>query len=200
MKKALLSVALVAGVAGLAQAQSVRVGIKAGATLAKITGDDVVQDYKNKVGLNAGVMMQFGLAPKNFIALQPEILYSQKGARTENGAVESKSTLHYIDVPVLLRINADGPFFELGPQVGFLVGVKNELQNGSGSVSGTDKSAYKTVDFGGVVGVGYQLRGGASIGVRYNMGFTPVYKDVAGTKTKQYNSAFQLQLGYIIGG
>lgn len=200
MKKALLSVAMVAGVAGLAQAQSVRVGIKAGATLAKITGDDVVADYKNKIGLNAGVMMQFGLAPKNLIALQPEILYSQKGARTENGAVESKLTLHYLDVPVLLRINADGPFFELGPQVGFLIAANNELKDGSGAIVGNDKSPYKTVDFGGVVGVGYQLRGGASIGVRYNMGLTPVYKDVAGNKIKQYNSAFQFQLGYMIGG
>ncbi|RPD46436.1 PorT family protein [Hymenobacter sediminis] len=199
MKKALLSAMLVAGVTGLVQAQSVRVGIKAGATLAKINGDDVVQDYKNKVGLNAGIMMQFGLEPKNFIALQPEILYSQKGARTENGADESKTTLHYIDVPVLLRINADGPFFELGPQVGVLAGVKYELKDGTGAVIGNDKSLYNTVDFGGVAGVGYQFRGGPSIGVRYNMGWASIYKDVAGIKTKQYNSAFQFQLGYMIG-
>ncbi|GAB2789946.1 porin family protein [Hymenobacter latericoloratus] len=199
MKKITLSLLLVAGATGLARAQSVQVGIKAGPTLATITGDDANDANKYKAGLNAGVALQFGLAPKNFIALQPEILYSMKGARTENGAVESKSTLHYIDVPVLLRINADGPFFELGPQVGFLVGVKNELKSGAGSVSGTDKSLYNTVDIGGVAGVGYQFGSGPSLGLRYNMGFTPIYKDVLGNRNKQFNSAFQLQLGYRIG-
>lgn len=199
MKKLSLSFLLVAGLAGLARAQSVQVGLKAGANLATISGDDANSNNKYKVGLNAGVALQFGLAPKNFIALQPELLYSMKGARTENGAAESTSTLHYLDIPVLLRINADGPFFELGPQVGFLLAVKNELKSGSASVSSTSKDLYRTVDLGAVAGIGYQFSGGPSIGIRYNLGLAPIYKDILGTKIKQYNSTFQFQLGYMIG-
>ncbi|GGG46870.1 porin family protein [Hymenobacter glacieicola] len=199
MKKVFFSLVLVAGVSGLAQAQSVQIGIKAGANLATISGDDADQNNKNRVGPIGGVAFQFGLAPKNFIALQPEILYSVKGTRTENGAVESKLTLHYLDIPVLLRINADGPFFELGPQVGVLVAAKNELRSGSSSISGTDKEPYNTVDLGGVAGVGYQFSSGPSIGIRYNQGFTPIYKDIAGNKVKAYNSVFQFQLGYLLG-
>ncbi|MBX0292853.1 PorT family protein [Hymenobacter sp. HSC-4F20] len=199
MKKLSFSLLLVAGLTGLARAQSVQAGLKAGANLATITGDDADNNNKYKVGLNAGVALQVGLAPKNFIALQPEILYSMKGARSENGAAEATSTLHYLEVPVLLRINADGPFFELGPQVGFLLAVKNELKSGSASVSSTSKDLYHTVDLGGVAGIGYQFSSGPSIGVRYNMGFAPLYKDILGTTIKQYNSAFQFQLGYRIG-
>ena len=51
-----------------------------------------------------------------------------------------------------------------------------------------------------MAGVGYQFGGGPSIGVRYHMGFTPIYKYVQGTKIKSYNSAFQFQLGYMFGG
>ena len=47
---------------------------------------------------------------------------------------------------------------------------------------------------------GYQFGSGPSLGIRYNMGFTPIYKDVLGNRIKQFNSAFQLQLGYRIGG
>ncbi|RYZ20828.1 MAG: penicillin-binding protein, partial [Sphingobacteriales bacterium] len=49
-----------------------------------------------------------------------------------------------LDVPLAFHINADGLFFELGPQVGFLLGAKQEF----GSTSVDIKNNLNTVDFG----------------------------------------------------
>ena len=190
MKKLLLAAALAAG-ATAAHAQSVSVGLKAGVSLANFVGKDV-DESKLKAGANAGVALELGLS--NGLALQPELLYSMKGARAEdqNLGIKYTTTLHYVDVPVLIKLNAGGPFFELGPQVGFLLGVKNTREQGTTTVSDTNKSAYKTTDVGAVVGVGYHFGSGPSIGVRYNPGLTRFQT----TERRVYNSAFMFQLGY----
>jgi len=47
------------------------------------------------------------------------------------------SRLYYIDVPVLARINAGGLFFDLGPQIGFLMAArqKDGIAGNAGSVT-----------------------------------------------------------------
>ena len=130
-----------------------------------------------------------------------------KGSRTEIQQANTTitNTLHYLDIPLLLKINADGPFFEFGPQIGFLLGAKNENKIGTVSVDDTNKDPYSTVDYGYVVGVGYQFSSGPSLGVRYNGGLNSLRSDdykgplpLIGEKT--YNSAFMFQLGYLFGG
>ena len=130
-----------------------------------------------------------------------------KGSRAEIQQLNSTTTntLHYLDIPLLLKINADGPFFEFGPQVGILLGSKNEFKSGTTSIENTDKAPYSNVDYGYVVGVGYQFSSGPSLGVRYNGGLNSLRSDdyrgplpLIGEKT--YNSAFMFQLGYLFGG
>ncbi|UOQ75814.1 PorT family protein [Hymenobacter sp. 5516J-16] len=199
MKKIFFSLALVAGVGGLVQAQSVQVGVKAGANLATVVGDDASDANESKVGLNAGVAFRFGLDAENQVALQPELLYSVKGTRSQDGKNKSDLTLHSLDIPVLLRLDAKGPFFELGPQLGFLLAVRSELSDGSSSVVGRNKDAYNKVSLGAVAGVGYQFSSGPSVGIRYNRDFSSVYEKIQGTQAQHFNSVFQFQLGYIFG-
>jgi hypothetical protein len=76
MKKVFLSAIAVCAF-GLANAQSVKFGVKAGVNIATL-GDAVADDVSMKVGFNAG-----GLAEIKFtdmIALQPEVLFSMQGA------------------------------------------------------------------------------------------------------------------------
>jgi hypothetical protein len=203
MKKAFLALALTLGVAGAAQAQSARFGVKAGASLTNVTGDGT-GDVKNLFGFHGGLIANLPI--NDAFSIQPELLYSMKGAKLEEsfGGYTGKLTsrLHYIDVPVLARVNAGGLFFELGPQIGFLVAAKQktEVSGGPGSGSSTDdiKDSVKGVDFGYAAGLGYQLSNGPGIGLRYNGGFTDTNKDSGSSAVR--NSAFQLYLSFMFGG
>lgn len=196
MKKLILSLGLLAGIASAAQAQEARFGVKAGINLANVTGSDV-KNNKNLVGAAVGVMGDFSLS--DLISLHPELLYSQKGVKLENGSATAQSRFSYLDVPLLLRVKADGLFFEAGPQVGFLIAEKDEVNiPGLGSSTSTSTNGTRKVDVGYIAGVGYQLPQGLELGVRYNGGISDLSDPSSGSKTR--NSVFQLQVGYLFGG
>ncbi|MGI4737231.1 MAG: porin family protein [Janthinobacterium lividum] len=201
MRKTILLLALGLGLSTAAQAQyrgrggNVSLGIKAGASLTDFVGADA-QDvnghkYGNRFGFHAGVFANIGFS--KLLAFQPEILYSQKGAKTDD--VDQRFRLHYVDVPLVFHVNTDGFFLEAGPQVGFLLAAKQEVGNTS-----ADINSYKTVDFGYVAGLGYQLKHGPGLGLRYNGAFTNFPQaNTAGSLTVQNrvrNSALQLYLTY----
>lgn len=199
MKKTILLLALAGGVSTAAQAQyrgrggNVSLGLKAGASLTNFVGEDA-KGFDNRFGFHAGAFANIGFT--KLFAFQPEVIYSQKGAHFANNG-DAGLRLHYIDVPLSFHVNTDGFFFEAGPQVGFLVAAKSEI----GSVTTDAKSALKTVDFGYLAGLGYQLKHGLGIGLRYNGAFSNAYKEVALSSGSVYqqrtrNSAFQLYVTY----
>ncbi len=203
MKKTILLLTLGLGLSTAAQAQyrgrggNVSLGIKAGASLTSFVGADTkvgsTSAYDYRFGFHAGVFANIGFA--KLFAFQPELLYSQKGARF-NGSSDNGYRLHYVDVPLAFHVNTDGFFFEAGPQVGFLLAAKQE----AGSVSVDTKNNYKSVDFGYLAGLGYQLKHGLGVGLRYNGAFTNVpISYTAGNVTvqrRERNSAFQLYATY----
>lgn len=204
MKKFVLLLTLGLGLSTAVQAQyrgrggNVSLGIKAGASLTSFVGADTKtaqgnSGYDYRFGFHAGVFANIGFA--KLFAFQPELLYSQKGANLRN-VTDVGTRLHYIDVPLAFHVNTDGFFFEAGPQVGFLVAAKSE----AGSVSADVKNNYKSVDFGYLAGLGYQLKHGLGVGLRYNGAFTNFPNSSAlGSVTVQprlRNSAFQLYATY----
>jgi hypothetical protein len=203
MKKTILFLSLGLGLSTAAQAQyrgrggNVSLGIKAGASLTNFVGADTkiggTNAFDYRYGFNAGVFANIGFA--KLFAFQPELLYSQKGAKLSNNS-DAGIRLHYVDVPLAFHVNTDGFFFEAGPQVGFLVAAKSE----AGSVSVDVKNNYKSVDFGYLAGLGYQLKHGLGVGLRYNGEFTNFPKSyTSGNVTvqpRQRNSAFQLYATY----
>lgn len=197
--------------AAAANAQETRFGVKAGANLANVSGGDL-SGNKNLVGLAAGVMADVSFS--DLISFHPELLYSQKGAKFEssgsfsgtNYTLTQETRTSYLDLPLLLRVKADGLFFEAGPQVGFLIGQKTESTesysgnggSGSSSSSSTSTTGLRKFDVGYIAGVGYQLPMGLEVGVRYNGGISDVNDPSGSSKTR--NSVFQFQLGYLFGG
>ena len=134
--------------------------------------------------------------------------------------VEQQRVLHYLDLPILTRINAGGLFFELGPQVSYLFGSKVKQQTTTKDASGnktkvdndgsfqdysgvkrgpSDKSDLSQFDIAGVAGIGYQTEGGLSLGLRYAQGFNSLIDTKgADNEPKAFNNAFTLQLGYLL--
>ena len=199
MKKTLFALALASGLTGAAQAQrsNVSLGLKAGASYSSLVGPQS-GNPDGLFGFHAGGFANIGIT--DLFAFQPEVIYSQKGAKFANVA-DAGPRFSYIDVPLSFHVNADGLFFEAGPQVGFLLSAK---QQDRGPVAIDIKPTTNPIDFGYLVGLGYQRKTGPGIGLRYNGGFTNLPKEqTVGNVTVQNkvrNSVFQLYLTYSFGG
>ncbi|GAB2463232.1 hypothetical protein GCM10011375_15310 [Hymenobacter qilianensis] len=206
MKKVFLSLLLTAGVASFSQAQGVKLGIRAGVNLANNAGNGVenfekAQDveFKSLIAPHGGITLNAPLSSDGFFSLQPELLYSQKGYRVDEDNIKYTSRTHYVDLPVLARINADGLIFEAGPQFGYLVGKKDKQEVARVTSEYDNIDDYNRFDIGYVAGVGYQFSSGPSVTVRYNGGLSSILKDVPDER-KTRNTVIQFSLGYVFGG
>lgn len=215
MKKTILSLAILAGAVGVANAQTgVKYGLKGGFNTSTFSGADS-NGSNYKVGFNAGAFLNFGVSD-NF-SVQPEFLYSQKGAAikdfpylTSTGGTNTngkyKSTLGYLDIPIMFRYNigedGKGLYIEVGPQGSFVLHRRDFVEDGSGNQIG---SSYTSTDdlnkvvIGYAGGIGYQITSGLGLNLRYNGDFSQVYKQNNGA-INVHNSVFQFQVGYAFGG
>ncbi|GAB3301087.1 porin family protein [Hymenobacter tenuis] len=218
MKKSLFAagalLAVVSFASSQALAQGVRLGIKGGANLSNLSGDLNNKDgYDNKLGFHGGVMLNADVTGDGFFSIQPEVLFSQKGFDYNESSAfgvyknTGSVTYNYIDVPVLLKINAGGLFFEAGPQYSYLLKVKDESTrtlNGNiiARTSGeADLDDVNRNEIGYAAGLGYQSEMGLLLGLRYNGSFTDFAKNDSyrnGELANARNSVFQLSLGYLI--
>jgi hypothetical protein len=159
----ILAIGVFAGALVLPQsaAADVRFGIKAGANVANVNGNfaDSLSDWKSTVGFCGGIFIELNFG--QVLTIQPEALYTMKGADSGEG----KLKFDYLEIPILLKIRIPTgsihPFVFAGPAFGFklkalIEGVK---------IEDMPKSDYSAV-FGG----GFQLGASIHIDVRYTMG------------------------------
>ena len=242
MKKIAALTLVLASAATLAHAQSgPRYGVRFGGTYSTIGGKDanMVKGYSGeldyKLGYNAGISAQFPLSSDGFWTIAPELIYNRKGFErsyklTDRNTLtankyasdvnkvtyEDKRVLSYIDLPIPVRVNTapggSGLYFELGPQVGYMVASKQETTltvkydgNKSDMVTKSPENKAKedlaSFDIGGVAGLGYQTESGISVGVRYNQGLKTLFdtkNTAAKDEPKAFNRAFMVQVGYLL--
>lgn len=194
--------------AGTATAQEAdnHFGIKAGASLTNLVGKDVTSSTNSLIGYHGGLVANIALSER--FSIQPELLYSVKGVKTEQSfagtTFKATQNLHYVDLPVMLKAKFNQVFVEAGPQAGVLVRAKSKVEGGSTTEEVSNKDEFSKLDFGYALGVGYQLESGPMVGFRYNGGITNVAQaEIVGgqrLQAKARNSAFQLYVGYMFGG
>lgn len=176
-------------------AAGARIGVKAGANLANQTGD--AEGASSKLGLAGGVFVELKAGPK--VAIQPELLYTQKGSKEESGGIEEKVKLDYIEVPVLLKLKLGAPGVPtspsifLGPSLGFLASAKAEVSDGSSSGSVDIKEFMKSTDFSAVFGAGLDVSK-LTFDVRYSLGFA----DISEGEDSIKNGVFSFMVGYFL--
>ncbi len=190
MKK-YLTIGLVVLVIGIAKAQEVKFGVKGGLNFMNISGNQ--GSGTGKVGYHVGGLVEFKLSDK--FAIQPELLYSTTGTKENVFGVEFKSTLSYINLPIMAKyFVVKGLSIEAGPQIGYLASSKMTTDL-TYDVMG---NSYQKVDYGMNVGAGYELDNGLMFQVRYyagmaNISKTDLYSDAS---LKSHNTGFQVSLGY----
>jgi len=186
MKKLILSVAAVFAF-GFASAQEVKFGAKAGVNYSNFSGD--VEGADAKIGFQVGGFAEIGLSEKFF--LQPELMYTSLGAKTDFMGVEVTQTADYIVLPVMAKYYvADAFSLEAGPQIGFLMSSKLKAEGESVDV----KDQLNSTDFGFNIGAGYDFTEKISAGLRYTLGISNIAKD-SGDESVQ-NANFALALSY----
>ncbi len=206
MKKQVILIAVAIFSFGAMQAQDIRFGAKAGVNFASIGGEDT--DAEGKTGFHIGGLVEIMLTDQ--FAIQPELLYSAQGAKTEEvqGGItfKDKLKLDYINIPIMAKYYVtEGLALEAGPQIGFLVSANTEFE-----VEGDDDDNFEFesgeedisefingLDLAVGLGASYRLDMGVFFGVRYNLGLSNINDFEGSDDFKQQNNVFQLSVGYL---
>lgn len=196
MKKITLFLAVALFMTALSvNAQTLNLGVKAGATLGKIDGQQFKDGFN--FGIHAGFFADLGLGER--WGIQPEVLFNQTSTTIKQdinaGDVLNqgkKGHLNYLSIPVLLNFKAaDILTLQAGPQFGILMNKDNSLvKNG--------KEAFKSGDF--AIDLGAQINlGKLKVYGRYNIGLSD-NRDISDVTddAKWTNQQVQFGIGYVI--
>ncbi len=190
-----LAAILITGIAsaqhGNSPAGHVNFGIKGGINLYDVHHDNSTK-YDMNTGYHFGVL--FHIHFNSQFAFQPEVVFSNQGAKYTVENVNTRYILDYINVPVLFQYMFDNGFrLQAGPQVGFLVNAKTKNHNDIIDI----RNDLNPVDFGVSIGASYIFPPtGFGIDARFNFGLSNINKSNTVTST---NRGLQLGVFYIFG-
>lgn len=185
------------------ETRPVEIGVKAGANFSNLYMNGAYADAK--IGGHAGVYFEIPIS--TYFAIQPELLFSQKGARYSHNNTNVNARFNYFDLPLMLEFKPAGNFsFQFGPQVSYLADVNLLCETSNPEMAALvyricDSYNFNSFDFGFAGGFEYHLIKGYQIGLRYSHGLRPLENNkeviVNGfkpEKTGANNSVFQFSL------
>jgi len=190
--KQLLVVLAVIGVLGVTEARAQdRGGVRIGINAATLSVDNE-EDFNPKVrtGLVVGL---YGVVPVNDIfAFQPEVLFSQQGAKVEDGSDEATLKLDYVQIPALARIRlgrTSPAYLLVGPTFGFNTKAESDFDGQTEDF----KDEVKGNDVGLVTGIAINA-GRAVIDGRYTWGLMNIDDSTDPSNVK--NRVFSVSVGF----
>jgi len=173
-------------------------GIKGGFNFANFRGSDV-EGSSSRKALVVGGFVKVNLL--SIIAIQPEVLYSGKGAEFEENSTKATDKITYLEIPVLVRVNAiNAGVLKAGliggPSFAFTLSAKRTIEASGQSHEDDIKKSIKSNDVGAVVGIGVDLGAGVislTGDVRYTMGLSSI--DDSGADLDIKNGVFSVMVG-----
>lgn len=166
-----------------ASAQAPQLGLEAGVSMAKLTGD-VTDDLESNTAFLVGGFAAF---QRGDLTIQPGVYFTRKGMKFSDMGVELKNNLDYLQVPVLFKygapIGSSSRFYiGAGPAIAFQLGCKfvGSESGISASVDCEDMNdgesglTTKSTEFSGIGVAGIEF-GKFAVGLRADIGFTNVY-------------------------
>ena len=165
-----------------------RIGIMAGVNSSTVSGSDAT-DASRRTGFMAGVLLVAPLSPA--FAIQPEVYFTQKGAKSSDTDFTADVKFGYLEVPVLLRYEVPvtggvKPFLYAGPQVSFKTSCTVDVAAQGAKISedcdaeSDNGETFKSVDYGVIVGggLGFDVGGRMfTIGARYDHSLSKLSDD-----------------------
>ncbi|MBA3830099.1 MAG: PorT family protein [Taibaiella sp.] len=186
-------------------------GLIGGVNIAQVDGDNFA-GY-DKIGVNVGAIVYAQL--KEHVALSLEILYSQKGSKSnivretfvDNRPVYIESyaiKVNYAEIPVMINyFDKRKSHAGIGLSYSQLVSSSETLQildqNALSNVDLT-KYAFKKVDLNILAGVELHLWQGLFLNVRFQYSLLPIRTDIPPnySRANQYNNLWVVRLMYLL--
>lgn len=196
-------------------------GIRAGVNFQNINGKDENGDkLENDLAtrFHAGVQVDLPIAPEFYI--QPGVLFTMKGAKTEERILEQTVngdiSLSYIEVPVNFlykpMLGSGHLLLGIGPYFAFGIGGKGKYESGGvdtdfdvnfqndvGVDDDIDALYFRPMDIGGNLLFGYQFAGGLFVQLNAQLGLTkinPNYDAFPDDDSSFQNTGFGFSVGY----
>jgi len=179
-------------------------GIKGGLNLTNLYVADVSQEHM-KAGFNAGVFAK--LPVTQGFSIQPELLYSLKGAKENYGNFvegngEYRFNLGYLEMPLLAVVNVAKNFnIHAGGYAAYLVNANIKDVRSDGTIQGATElntDNFRRWDFGLAGGAAFDIQN-FTLGARYNYGLSRIGKpgSLSGDLTKNSkNAGLSIYLGF----
>jgi len=188
--KQLFVVAALVGILGVSDARAQeRGGVRIGVNAATVSTDDSDFNPKIRTGLVVGL---FGVVPAtDMFAFQPEVLFSQQGAKVEDGGETGTVKIDSLLIPILARVRLwrNSPAHLLvGPSFGFRTKAEVEVGDETEDI----KDDIKKTDVGLVTGVAVNA-GPAVFDARYTWGLSNI--DNSSDPGKVKNRVFSFSAG-----
>jgi hypothetical protein len=179
MRKTILIAVLLFSALTTIQAQSVKLGLKAGLNYANQTGTNFQTEAISSY--HAGLVAELSLFKG--LAIQPELLYSTQGAKYKTALEDITNEVGYLSIPIMIKINLSKSIsLELGPQASFLLSEKVNV------------NLYKsnTFDFAVAGGLGLKVTKSIFLQARYGLGLIEISKEA-----QAKNSVVQVSAGLL---
>jgi hypothetical protein len=183
-------------------APEARFGLKGGLNIANmVKSSDGNFSSNSLLGFNGGGLLILPLG--GIIALQPEVLFSQKGYHASGsslfGSYDYRRFVNCLDVPLLLRLNVSGSFaIVAGPQYSYLLSTHTSFRSGDASykqtVNNENDNIRKNI-FGGAIGADINLGDNLFLYGRYTIDFKNNNGDGTSSTPAYKNQVIQFGLG-----
>jgi hypothetical protein len=202
MKTRFLAIAMLMLLVGASDSYALlRVGLKAGVNLANVDAANSDKKYSVKPGFSAGVMAEVPMSPGGLMAARAELLYVQKGAKSEttennqtvNGTLKIEELVFAPFLVFYLPAPKIKPFLEGGPELGLNTLAKSK----DDSLTKNIGYQWKKNNFSLNLGAGILIPAGGGdwiLDARYNLGLSDLTLGGGDIKTK--TNGIQVFLGY----
>ena len=190
MKKIIFVLVLVfASVFASAQAKQgdVNFGVTGGANLSNFKGEGTDNvDYGSRTALMAGALMRYHIT--QMLGLQIALAYGGHGAEYQSAKYKFSSLF----LPIMATYFISSFYLQTGPQLGFLLGAKQEFNGNEHDI----KDSYRSLHFAWLLGLGYMITQNLGLEARYNFGIGSMLED--GNHPSISNSIFTIGLVYLL--
>jgi len=174
-------------------------GVKGGVNFAtqRVEGEEAGPDLDSRIGAVGGVFANVPLL--SWLDLQPEALFSMKGARLDLEGASSSVWLDYLELPVLAKISRPGGgtyryFAVIGPTIGVRLRARIRTDFGESTEEIDISDDVERLDLGVTAGGGVQF-GSVVVDGRYTLGLKDIDKDKTDA-VKVTNRAFSFTVGF----
>ncbi len=194
----------------ISYAQDTYYGPKAGGNISNFfySGDDPSFNDLSKMKFSSHIGGFVEFLFDDYLALQPELLFSIKGARfiDEDNDFKSSRVMKYLSVPVVGKYYITKHLdIELGPEFSYLLAAKDVVLDSDLQTNYGDEAASINIidnlhkfDLGIVGGVGYFLDSGLYFSARYNIGILNTYVTTLEFNDMMRNGTIQFSVGYSV--